>query len=80
MSILDISKIAMYKYWYDYVQPKSEKKAKQCYMDTDSFIVNVKSEDIYDDLAGDIKTRFDTSYYEVKRPLPNGKNKRIELC
>ena len=60
LSILYINKIAMYKYWYDYVKPEYGKKAKLCHMDTGSFIAHVKSEDIYADLAGDGKKRFNT--------------------
>ena len=40
MSVLDISKIRIYKFWYDYVKPKYKDKAKLCYMDTDSFVIN----------------------------------------
>ena len=43
-------------------------------MDTDSFIVYAKTNDIYKDIAGDVETRFDTSYFEIDRPLPKGKN------
>ena len=43
-------------------------------MDIDSFIVHVKTDDIYKDIAEDIKARFDTSNYEIDRPLPTGKN------
>ena len=39
LSILEISKIVMHKFWCDYVKPKYREKAKLCYMDTDSFIV-----------------------------------------
>ena len=39
LSILEISKIVLYEFWYDYVKQKYIKKAKLCYMDTDSFIV-----------------------------------------
>ena len=46
-------------------------------MDTGSFIVYIKADDIYKDIAGDVETRFDTSNYELKRPLPKGKNKRV---
>ena len=48
---------------------------KWCYMDTDSFIVHVKT-NIYKDIAEDVKTRFDTSNYEIDRLLPMGKNKQ----
>ena len=46
-------------------------------MDTDSFIINIKTEDIYKDIADDVEKRFDTSNYEVNRPLPTGKNKKV---
>ena len=66
----------MYKFWYDYVKPKYGKKAKLSYMDTDGFIVYIKTDDIYKDIAEDIVTRFDTCNYELERPLPKGKNKK----
>ena len=43
VSILELSKILMYEFWYDYVKPKYGKKATLCYMDTDSFIVCIKT-------------------------------------
>ena len=63
LSILELCKMLMYKFWYDYVRPKYGKKAKLCYMDTNSFIVYIKTDDIYKDIAEDIETRFDTSNY-----------------
>ena len=42
LSILELSKTLMYEFWYDYVKPKYDEKAKLCYMDTDSFIVYIK--------------------------------------
>ena len=77
LSILDISKILMYKFWYDYMKPKYNDNIKLCYMDTDSFIVNIKTEDFYKDIANDVDKKFDTSNYEVDRPLPTGKNKKV---
>ena len=74
LSILKMSKIVTYEFWYDYVQPKYGKKAKLYYMDTDSFIVHIKTEDIYVDIAKDVETRFQTSNYEIYRLLPKGKN------
>ena len=65
LSILEISKILMYKFWYDYIKPKCDNKVKLCYMDTDSFIMNIKTNDFYEDIANDIENRFDTSNYEV---------------
>ena len=67
--MLDSSKIVMYEFWYDYVKPKYGKKAKLCYTDTDSFIVYIKTNDIYKDIVEDVEARFDTSNYELDRPL-----------
>ena len=64
-------------FWYDYVKLKYGEKAKLCYMDTDSFIVYIKTDDIYKDIAEDFETRFDTSNYELDRPLPKGNNEKI---
>ena len=66
----------MYEFWYDFVKPKYGEKAKLCYMDTDSFIVYIKIDDIYKDLAEDVETRSDTSNYELDRPIPKGKNNK----
>ena len=46
-------------------------------MDTDGFIVYIKTDDIYKNIAEDIETRFDTSNFELDRPLPKGKNKKV---
>ena len=51
LSILELSKILMYEFWYDYVKPKYGEKAKLCYMDTDSFIVYIKTDGIYKNIA-----------------------------
>ena len=75
-SILEISKTLMYEFWYDYMKPKYGDNGKLSYMDTDSFILHIKTEYFYKDLAGDIE-RFDTSNYEVNRPLPKGENKKV---
>ena len=77
LSILDLSKILMYEFWYDYMKPKYGNRVKLCYMDTDSFIMNIKTNDFYKDIANDVDKRFDTSNYEVNRPLPTGKNKKV---
>ena len=76
MSILDISK-TMYDFWYDYIKPKYQGKAKLCYMDTDSFVIYVKTEDFYEDIANDVKEWFHTSNYDNNRLLPIGKNKKV---
>ena len=77
LSILEISKLLMYEFWYDYMKPKYGNNVKLCYMDTDSFIMNIKTEDFYKDVSNDVEKRFDTSNYEVNRPLSTGKNKRV---
>ena len=59
----------MYEFWYDFVKPKYGEKAKLYYMDTESFIVYIKTDDIYKDIAEDVETRFDVSNYELDRPL-----------
>ena len=77
LSILEISKILMYEFWYDYMKPKYDNNVKLCYMDTDSFIMNIKTNDFYKDIANDVENRFDTSNYEVNRPLLMGRNKKV---
>ena len=77
LSILDISKILMYEFWYDYMKPKYNDSVKLCNMDTNSFIMNIKTNDFYKDIVNDVEKRFDTSNYEVNRPLPTGKNKKV---
>ena len=77
LSILDISKITMYEFSYDYVKIKYEDKTSLCYMDTDSFVVNIKTKDFYKDIAENVKEKFDTSNYIYDRPLPIGVNKKV---
>ena len=77
LSILEISKTLMYEFWYDYMKPKYGDNVKLCYMDTDRFIIHIKIEDFYKDIADDVEKRFDTSTYQINRPLPVGKNKKV---
>ena len=77
LSILEISKTLMYGFWYDYMKPKYNSNVKLCYMDTDSFIMNIKTNDFYKDIASDVENRFVASNYEANRPLPTGKNKKV---
>ena len=78
-AILDTSKALMYKFWYDYIKPKYDDKARALYMDTDSFVINIKTDDFYKDIANDVEKWFDTSNYDEndKRPLPIRKNKKV---
>ena len=77
-AILDLSKIVMYEFHYDYKKRKyADDKLTLCYMDTDSLIYDIKTDDFYKDIAGDVESRFDTNGYVPDRPLPVGKNKKI---
>ena len=73
-AVLDIGKTLIYQFWYHYVKPKYGDNLKLCYMDTDSFIMHIKTEEFYKDNADDVEKRFDTSNYESNRPLPTGQN------
>ena len=75
MSILDVSKILMYEFWFDHIKRKYRDRSKLCYTDTDSFIVYIKTEDFFEYISNDVERWFDTSNYNDKRPLPIGKNK-----
>ena len=67
-SILGLSKIVIYEFWYDYLKPKYGENPKLCYMGINSFIVCAKTDDIYKDIVEDITTRFDTSNYKLDKP------------
>ena len=75
-AILDLSKLIMHKFHYDYMLPKYGDNIKLCYMDTDSFLYDIETEDFHKYIAGDVETRFDTSGY-CDRPLPVGKNMKV---
>ena len=77
LSILELSKITMYEFWYDYVKSKYGSRASLFYMDTDSFVINIKTKDFYKDIAENVKERFDTSNYIYDRPLPTRVNKKV---
>ena len=78
-AILDLSKTLMYEFHYDYMRPKYGSKVSLCYMDTDSFVYEIDTEDFYRDIVKDVKKRFDTSRYSKNenRPLPIGENKKV---
>ena len=78
--IPDLSKIVMYEFNYDYMVPKyGLEMLKLCYMDTDSLVYDIKTEDFYEDIANNVEARFDTSGYSKTdfRPLPIGVNKKV---
>ena len=78
-AILDISKTLMYEFWYNYIKRKYGDNARLCYVDTDSFIIHIETEDFYKDISNDVERWFDTSSYDKndKRPLPIGINKKV---
>ena len=57
MSTLGISRTLMYEFWYDYMEPKYQNNPRLCYMDTDIFIIHIKTEDVYEDFAGDVEKK-----------------------
>ena len=67
----------MYESWYEYIKPKYVNNVKLCYMDTDCFIMHIKTEDFYEDIADDVEKRFNTSNHECNRPFPKTKSKKV---
>ena len=67
----------MYELWYYYVKSKHSEKANLCFMDTDSFIAYIKTNNIYKDIPEDVEIRFDISNYELDRRLSNEKHEKL---
>ena len=80
-AILDISKTLLYEFWYDYLKPKYQDNIELCYMDTDSFILQIQTDDFLKDIDNDVNKWFDTSNHDKNdnRPLEIGKNKKV-IC
>ena len=87
-AILELGKTLMHEFHYDCKRPKYGSKVKLCYMDTDSFVYEIETEDFYRDIAKGVKKRSYTSgsSRDDNRPLPIGENKKVislmkdELC
>ena len=77
LSILELSTLLMYEFWYYYLKPKYGENLRLCFMDTGSFIVYIKIDDIYKNIVEDVETRFDISNYELDKLLPKEKNKKV---
>ena len=84
--ILDLSKIVMYKFHYDYMKPKYDGEnshlrgtphLKLCYMDTDSLVYEITTKDFYVDIKDDVPAGFDTSGYCDNWSLPISLNKKV---
>ena len=71
-----MSTTVTHEFWCNYVKPKHREEPKLCFMDTDSFLIYVKTKYIFVDIIKDVETRFDTSSHGLDRPLPKGKNKK----
>ena len=77
-AILDLSKKVMYEFHYDYMKWKyNDDRLTLCYIDTDSLIYDIATDDFYKDIADDVADRFNTSGYASDRPLPCGWNKKV---
>ena len=78
-ALLDISKTLVHEFWYNYIKPKYGDNARLCYKDTDIFVIHIKTEDFYKDIANDVKRWFDTSNCDEndKRPLQPGEHKKV---
>ena len=69
-AILDKSKELMYHFYYDYLIPKYKQNVKLMYMDTDSFVLEIETDDFYEDIKNDLEEWFDTSGYDKNMELP----------
>ena len=77
-TILEVSKTVMWEFCCDYLKRKYGDKIKLCYTDTDSFILHIKTDDFYEDIADDVEEWFDTSNYKTDTPLLiTNKNKKV---
>ena len=75
LSILKISKILMYEFWYNYMKPKYGDNVKLCYMVTHSFIMHIKTEHFYKDIADDVGKRFDN---QIMKSIDHYPQERIK--
>ena len=78
-AVLDISKTLMCEFWYDYIKPMYGDDVKLCYMDTDSFVMMIKTDDLFKDINNDVEKWFDRSNFDKNdnRPLLIGENKKV---
>ena len=67
----------MHEFWYGYIELKHQDKENLCHMDSDSFIVNIKTAYVHKNIASDVEKRFYPSNYEIGRSLWIGTNKKV---
>lgn len=79
MSILDLSKTLMYNFHYKYIKPKNGNNASRLFTDTDSLCYEIKTQDFYKDISGDVGDKFNTSNYPRSHPsgIPVGVNEKV---
>ena len=77
LSILEICKTLMYEFWYDYMKPKYGDNVKLCYMDTDSFIMHIKTKDFYKDIANDIEKK--DLIHQIMKSIDHYRQERIKM-
>ena len=78
LPIIEIGKIKMYDFYYGFIKPKYRGKANLCYLDTNSFIENIKTEDVYRNFVNDAEKRFDTSNYETEKTNTNREKEKVD--
>ena len=78
-AILDLSKIVMYNFHYNYIKPEYGDNARVLFTDTDSLMYEIKTDDFYMGISDDVKDRFDTSNYPPNHPsgIPSGFNTKV---
>ena len=76
MSILDLSKQHMYKFYYDVMKPKYGDNIRMVYTDTDSFVFHTRTDDIYQDLQ-EINDEMDFSGYDKNHKCYDATNKKV---
>ena len=76
MPILGTIKTLMYEFCYYYIKPSHQDNAKLCYMNTDSFIIHIKTGDFYQNIANDVEKQFDRSNYDKHDKIFSNRNKQ----
>jgi len=76
LSILEISKLIMYQFYYDYLKPKYGNKCTLLFTDTDSFCCHIETPDLYHDMSQNLDL-FDRSNFDKNHPLYTTKNHRV---
>ena len=76
MCILDLSKTLMYRYFYDHLKVEYGEKCRLAYTDTDSFILEIETPNLYEDMEKHLEEWYDTSNYPKEHPLYSADRKK----